>query len=361
MARPPRGFPYCAGPYEHRRKFRIIVYTGRRSDGRRTRYLRSFDTADAATRWRRSFESVKAAGGRTVGEAMSEYRAHLERKGNKSGSIATSGYRLDAILDASMALIDLTPRRAQQLYDDLVDEGAAVDTHRGCLIAAKAFGRFCHERSWITANPFAKVEPVGKRKKRKKQMRTDDARTFFRFCIARWNEAKDRRAIAAVLPLMLDLRTSEVAQLRATDVDDRGRLLHVGSESAKTEDSVRDLRLPAVLVPIMLELAAAPATPDGHLFAKVSGEPADRYWVADHGQRMMRRAGVKVITMHGLRGTHASEAVRQGQTAEAVAKAMGHAGTAVTKGHYIDPSAAAEARIDQVVADLMDGEQNPDD
>src|SRR5690349_5350147 len=184
--RPARGFPYVCGPYQHRNKFRLVVYTGRRRDGRREGYIRAFDSPEAATRWRRSFEQVASAGGRTVGEAMTEYRAHLERKGNKAGSIATSGYRLDATLDASMALIDLTPKRAQQLYDDLVDEGAAVDTHRGCLIAAKAFGRFCHERSWVTVNPFAKVEPVGKRKKRKKQMRTDDARTFFRFCLAQW-------------------------------------------------------------------------------------------------------------------------------------------------------------------------------
>ena len=46
--------------------------------------------------------------------------------------IATNGYRLKAILDYSMPLIDLNQRAWQDLYDELVDEAGAADTHR-CL------------------------------------------------------------------------------------------------------------------------------------------------------------------------------------------------------------------------------------
>lgn len=356
MARPARGFPYCVGPYEHRRKWRVVVYTGRRSDGRRTLYVRAFDSADAASRWRASFESVAKAGGRTIGEAVTEYHAALRRKGNKEASITTSRYRLDAILDTGMALIDLTPRKAQQLYDDLVDEGGAVDTHRGCLIAAKAFGRHCQAQSWISVNPFAAVEPVGRRSKGKEQHRTDEARAYTRYCLWAWTEKRDRSAIAALLPLIMNLRATEVSQLVARDVDDRGRRLHIADTEAKTDTSRRRAKVPAFMVPIMLELAATPATAAGHLFADRKGEPADRHWVAYHARRLMRAAGVKRVTLHGLRGTHASQAVTQGQTADAVASAMGHTDSGVTKAHYIDAEAAADAATDALVAELLDDE-----
>lgn len=367
MARPGRpatGRPYICGPYKHRARWRLVVYTGRRpgADRGRASYRRSFETEEAAKRWRRQFEREVATGGRTVREAMIAYREHLVRNKNKASSIATSGYRLDAILNTEMALTDLTPKKAAELYGDLVDTKAAVSTHRGCLIAAKAFGRFCLEQSWISVNPFAKVKPIGLSKRGKKQMRTDDSRVYLRHCLAQWAEHKDRSAIAAVLPLVLSLRAGEVAQLLAGDVDDRGRILRIGETEAKTDSSQRAARVPGPFIPILRDLAATPATPAGHLFAKSTGEPADRHWVSWHARRLMKAAGVKVVTTHGLRGTWATEAITGGQALEAVAREMGHAdkgGTATA--HYIDRQAAADVRSDQVVSALLDaGEPNED-
>jgi integrase len=285
---------------------------------------------------------------------VTEYLAHLERKGNKPGSVATAGYRLAAIFgDGALALLDLRPKRAQELYDDLVDEGGAVDTHHGCLVAAKAFGRFVADRGWVTANPFAKIEKVGKKSRGKDQLRIDEARKFLSHCLRRWREDKDRTAVASMLPLLLNLRASEVSQLVARDVDDHGRLLWIAEAEAKSKSSRRRALVPAVIVQVLRELAETPVTADGHLFAKGDGTPADRHWVSYHARGHMAEAKVTVVTTHGLRGVHATLATVEGVTGEAVARAMGHSDQGRTAAaHYIDGEAAADAQS-QRVADAL--------
>lgn len=358
MARPAKPTPYVCGPYKHRAKHRLFVCTGR-SNGRREGYHRSFDTREAAKVWQREFERQLAAAGRTVADAVIEYLAHLERKGNKATSIKTARYRLDAILDRALALVDLNQRRAQDMYDDLVDEGVAVDTHRGCLVAAKAFGRFCHDRSWLSVNPFAKVEPVGKKSRGKGQLRIDEGRKLITHCLKAWRDDKDRSAVAAMLPLLLNLRSSEVAQLTARDVDDKGRLLWIGETDSKTDAGRRRSLVPSVLIPVLLELAATPAAETGHLFARDSGEAADRHWVSYHARRHMAGAGIPVVTTHGLRGTHATFARVEGQTGAAVARAMGHEDEGMTDRHYLDRGAVADAHIQRVADAFVEESKEP--
>lgn len=354
MPRPRSDRPYVCGPYKHRAKWRCIVYV-RRDDGTRERELHSFDSREKAAHFKRTYGIFTAAQGRTVGDAVTEYVAHLERKGNKPGSIKTSRYRLDAILDTARALVDLTATRAQGYYDDLVDEGGAVDTQRGCLVAAKAFGRFCHDKGWLKLNPFAGVEPVGRKSRGKEQLRIDEGRTYTARCCAEWVEHGDRTAIAALLPLLLNLRASEVAQLVARDVDDGGALLWVGEADSKTLAGRRRVRTPAMLRPALLELAAKPATVDGHLFATERGEPADRHWVSRHARRLMALAKVKVVTTHGLRGTHATFATVDGDTSDSVARSMGHTDPGMTQRHYIDQEAAAGAQVDRAAVTFGSG------
>lgn len=358
MPRPRSDRPYLCGPYKHRARWRVVVYL-RRGDGTRDRELHSFDSRSAAANFKRGYGEVIRAAGRTVNEAITEYLAHLERKGNKASSIATAGYRLAAMFgDGSMALLDLRPHRAQQLYDELVDEGGAVDTHHGCLVAAKAFGRFVADRGWVTGNPFAKVEKVGRKARGKDQLRIDESRRFVAHCLRAWDEDRDRSAIAAVLPLLLNLRASEVSQLVARDVDDRGRLLWVAEAESKTESSRRRALVPAVLVAPLVEIADKPATEAGHLFAKADGSPADRHWVSYWARAHMADAKVTVVTTHGLRGVHATLATVEGVTGEAVARAMGHSdGGKTARGHYIDAAAAADAQA-QRVSDALTAEND---
>lgn len=352
--RPAAEFPYLCGPYKHRSSWRIIVVTGR-DRGRRSGYLRRFDSREEAQRWKRGWERARRAAGRSVEDAVKEYIAYKTRKGNKPGSIATTGYRLRAILDYEMPLDELNQHIAQDLYDELVDEGGAVDTHHGCLVQARSFGKFCVDRGWLKANPFSKVEPVGKKSRGKDQLRRDEARAFLSYCFRVWREDHDRGAIAAALPLLMNLRASEVAQLTARDVDDQGKLLWIAEGDGKSEAARRRALVPAVLVPALRDLAAAPTTEQGHLFQLDSGtKPADRHWVSRCVRRMLSGAGVPEVTTHGLRGTHATFATVEGVTGEAVARSMGHTDPGMTQRHYIDADAAADAQTQRVADALIE-------
>jgi integrase len=347
MPRPRSDKPYICGPYQHRAKWRVILYTPR-SDGGRDRRIRSFDSRSEAETWTKGYQLVRAAAGKTIGDAVNEYVAHLVRKGNKAGSIRTARYRLDAILDTSKALIDLTPRLAQAYYDDLVDEGGATDTQQGCLVAAKAFGNFLVKKlKLLRANPFEAVEPVGRPSRGKAQLSIDDARRFEEHCLAAWTERGDRSAIAAVLPLLMGLRAGEVAQLTARDVDNKGRLLRVGEADSKTEAGRRPVRIPSQLRDPMVALADG-LEPEGRLFCKTDKTPADRYWVSWHARRHMKAAKVRVVTAHGLRGTFATMDVLTRGDRSQTAKAMGHTTPTMTERHYIDEQAASDESIDRV-------------
>ena len=209
--RPSAEYPYVCGPYQHRAKWRIVIVRGRRADGQRDVYYQTAESRSKALEWIRKFREILRASGRSVEDAVKEYIAHQTRNGNKPGTIATNGYRLKAILDYSMPLIDLNQRRGQDLYDELVDEGGAVDTHQGCLVQARAFGKFCVSRPWLTINPFAKVESVGKKSRGKDQLRLDEARAYSTHCLKVWREDRDRTAIAALLPLLMNLRARGLA------------------------------------------------------------------------------------------------------------------------------------------------------
>lgn len=357
MPRPRSERPYICGPYKHRSKYRVLIYTPR-GDGGRDRRIRSFGSRQEAETWSKGYELVRQAAGKTIGDAVADYIAWLTKKGNKPGSIKTARYRLDAILDTSKALIDLTPRRAQDFYDDLVEEEGAVDTQHGCLIAAKAFGGFLVKTKLLRANPFAEVEAVGRKSRGKAQLNVDDARKFEDYCYAAWEATKDRSAIAAVIPLAMGLRASEVSQLLARDVDNRGRLLHVGETDSKTEAGRRLVEIPAALRPAMLEMAEGLA-PEAPLFTRRESRwssvevPADRYWVSWHCRRHMKAAKVRVVTAHGLRGTFATlDALSRGDR-RATSKAMGHTSTTMTDRHYLDQQTLSNDGINRV-ADLLD-------
>ncbi len=360
MPRPRSDKPYVCGPYKHRARFRLFIYTGASGPrGRRSARVQSFDTAEAARRWKVEFERQAAAAGRTVGDAVTEFLEYKRRKGNKERSLTTDRFRLAALLDLEMPIASLTARRAQNLYDELVDQGGAVDTHQGCLVQARALGTFCVGRSWLTSNPFAKVEPVGRKSRGKAQLRLDEARKFRDHCIDAWTKEADKTAVAAVLPFVMNLRASEVAGLVARDVDDRGRILWVafeeddaGQGTDKSEAARRRLEVPPEVQPMLIALAEAAGSPEGRLFTLRSGAPADRHRVADWAEQHLKRAGVRVVTTHGLRGTHSTLATEAGTSAVQLAQSMGHTDPGMTERHYIADGTKQAAEMTRLMGVL---------
>ncbi len=256
---------------------------------------------------------------KSVSQAIEAYLLDKERHGLKASTIRTARYQLASMFpDADMPLPELHKWSAADLYRDLVDRSSSVSTHRNTLNEARRLGKWLQAQGWLAANPFAGVQGVGKRKRRKPQLTIDESRTLAAYCLGDPSPG----ATATLCCLLLAMRAGEVARISARDIDDGGRVLWV--LEAKTEAGERCLEVPDVLQKRLPTLAAL---------------DVDRHWVSYHVRRCCKAAGVLVVGPHSLRGTHASLATSAGATSQLVAATLGHASTGVTEAHYTEPSA----------------------
>lgn len=277
----------------------------------------------------------------TVAVSLGAYFAYLALKGNAPRSICTTEDRLSGLTKPmlKMPITDLTPARAAMLYARYSGV-VAVDTHRNALSQARTWGKWLVKSGWLKRNPWLDVEPVGKRRAGKAQLRLDEARRFTAVALE-LAESGDEGALASLVALLLGLRASEVVNLLGRDIDDNGRILWTASKSAAGR---RTLEIPAVLQPLLLERVRCPQS---RLFER------RREWVRDSVRRLCRLAEVPVVTAHGLRGVHATLATSWGVTGHAVSAALGHAGTAVTEKHYTAAGSKERASV-RKLGELLD-------
>jgi integrase/recombinase XerC len=324
------------GPYPDRRGWRVVVVA---RDGTRTSSVLASEAEARAVvdelRRQLALEEV------TVAQAIEMYATHLAERGRRESSIRRAENHLRMVLaDPDAMLADIGPAQAAALYADArarkcarTNRPYSVDTHRNALTECGMFARWALRRKLIGSDPFADVEPIGKRKRGKPQLRLDEARKLLDVTVPAAEEG-DRGALCVTLLLLTGLRASEAAHLGTRDVDDSGRLLWVST--SKTEAGLRRLAVPD---PLVGPLAAA-AKGGGAVFPVES-----RFWVRRQVTAWCRRAGVPVVPPHGLRGTHSTLAQEHGATSHLVAAALGHADDGQTaERHYTAPGAAQTAQ-----------------
>jgi integrase len=265
----------------------------------------------------------------SVGQAFDKYERWLAEvghkgEGNKPGTVKTTMHRLRSLFAQAMktAVSALTPVFAGKLYDALT---GAVDSRRNTLAEAKTFLRWCRSRGWTKLNALEHVKGLGRRRRGKPQLTTDEARKFLAKALERAD--KDDGAIAAAMALLMGMRASEIVERTIRNLDDGGRLLWI--TDAKTQAGIRRLQVPPQLQGHLQRIARG-RRPGDRLF----GPTASRYWVLRSVQRLCKAAGVPTVPAHGLRGTHATLAVDAGATSHLVAAALGHESFTTTARHY---------------------------
>lgn len=206
---------------------------------------------------------------------------------------------------------------------------------------------WCVKRGWLPSNPFANVEPVGRKNVRKSKLRIDESRAFLELALAENTEA----GLAAAIALLMGLRASEVASIRVRDVDDGASVLWIdeedGEERLKTADSERYLEIPLVLRDRIAALCKGRKGSE-----RLFGD-RDRHWVYYHVTRLSEAAKVPRVTPHALRRTHAKISAETSPI-EHVARALGHGGTQVTKRHYVGKG-AEERRSAETMLKVIEG------
>lgn len=332
------------GPYPHRRKFRVVVVT---EGGQKVAQLYATQAEAAEVIAAIEAEVGPPGAPRTLREAVEKYEVRRREIGRRPTTLATTTFRLNAILGPALDLAParLTADRCIALYAAIAKRDA-VDTHRNALSEVKTFGGWLVRQRWARSNPWASVQPEGKRRHGKPQLRIDEARRWMDRAISAAGEGQNG-AIAALLALTLGLRASEIVGLEVRDLDDNGRVLVI--ERGKTAAAARQLEVPPVLRPL-LTAAARDKLPA----ARLLGEHWRKwpwYWV----RRICDEAKVPKVSAQSMRGLYATLGMSASSTPSLVAESLGHTSPKVTMRSYADRKAVEGARRGAAVKVLEGG------
>jgi integrase len=339
------------GPYEHGNQWRVhIVETS--GGKRKTRYENFGSRAEAEACVAGARDEAQGA---TVKQAVDAFLAAMRADGCKEPTLETAEYRLRHILglprNNERPLRWLRMRGGELYAAAQIDR--APDTHQNELAKAKELGEFCVAKRWLHANPFAKVEPVGRKTHGadKPRLTVDESRKLRAHCHAM---GSDPAAVITLAYLLLGPRASELVRRDIRDLDDGGALLWI--RKTKTKAGSRRLVIPAELVPLMLDLAHGRPS-DAPLFVNEDGERCTRYWAYYHVRRICGDAKVPVLPPQALRRTQADLATDAGMAGVEVSRHLGHevAGApAVTGRSYVSRNANRDAQAERAFR-VIDG------
>ena len=181
------------------------------------------------------------------------------------------------------------------------------------------------------------------------------------------------------------MRCGEFLGLRWSDIDLKSARLTVNQslerlkgktvfKSPKTRTSRRTITLPALTVEALTKHRAAQAAERLRLglgkpelvFAHADGSPFNPDSLSKVFGKLVRRTGVRRITLHGLRHTHISHQLMDGVHIKVVSERAGHANVGITLGTYAafipNMQADAAAGVDRWLRQELGGKSvgNPD-
>ena len=351
-SRPPSAMR-IEGPFRHGSGYRCRVLT---ASG--PRWAPTRPTRDHAYKLAEQVVLLALQDGQlSVRQALDEYGRYQTEKGNRPGTIVTSGHVLKRFFGSFLdsPIHKVTPQKGRDLYDRLragkgerTGEPISPSTHRGYLAQAKTFLGWCAERGWLRSNPLDKVKPVGKKNHGKPQLTINEARLLYGFCLR--EAERDDGALAVLLALAMGMRAGEIVSRTVRDLDDGGRLLRVMPNEAlgflpKTNRSKRAVPVPQVLQPLLLARTRH-KLPGALLLVAEGGGAHWRDWVSEQTRRLCRLTGVPVVCAHSLRGVASTAAVEAGVAVEAVASLLGHESSRMTRQSYIAPGTLEKATQD---------------
>jgi integrase len=369
MARKKKG-ARVLGPYKEPGGFRVIAIDeeGNRSVGWYETKEEAIEVAEEADRRKPGSPRV------TVKHAVDAYGSHLsaKRKKNrrvnqKSRSVDVTTSRLNRFIGERKLRGDIRHVTLGLLKQRVRYRAArtSFDTLAGDVGAWSRLLKWCYRRGWVASATIAGLEELwemdeldGERNKGKPQLRIDEARLLLTILLATVSQA----ATAVLCILLLGLRSRELLDRVVRDLDDDGWILVI--EKGKTRRSNRKVRLTPEVRERLQRLARG-RKPNDPLFParvrkgeRLKGEGFHySTWLNDQVKAFCRKAGVPEVCVHGLRGTHASLAEEAGETAEAVASALGHTSSKVTHDHYTMPDAVASARQRKALKVLAGGQR----
>ena len=354
--------PYAEMNRHGKERFRVVVKapTGKRCF--------VFGTLAEANRERQRLEKQHRQDfEKTVAELIEEYQAHcLTERSYRPRTAHVENHRLHDLFSTRMEqrLSTLTRAKAEAMVHALCSRsnrksGAprlSVATRRHDSLLLRRFGAWACKAKYVRENPFVGLMPAGKVNVGKVHLTTDERVKWVQECEAAIAAGSDL-ALAALFCLYRGTRAAEILNRQVSDVDDGGTKLIISN--AKTKAGNRRLSIPEALRGHFAALCAG-KSPTDPLFAQTRPGPKKfRRTASLHRvvQRICKRAGVKQICTHSLRGMNAELQLEGGTSEDVVAKSLGHTSIRMTKTHYINrdvQDSISARKVDSVLSKYDD-------
>lgn len=352
MARPRKGFRVL-GPYRVYSRYRVITI-----DEEGNRDISSFESEEEAKEVAQQLRSM-AVERVTLWDVLEKYKKYLEAKGNKAKSVGLTMYRMLLFMDETMPIDGITHKQLQSAYLERAKHVAA-DSHRNELAELKTFWRWVVSKRFVKTSPAEKIEPIGKRKRGKPQLRRGEARKFVSTALPMAQAGHDG-ALAALSLLMLGLRSGEIRSRRTRDVDCDANRVWLWIENGKTDAATRQLEVHEPLASLLV-IQAKKNSEKGLVFpARTSRGYRGATWLRKNIRKICDQAGVPYVPPHGLRGTWATIAKEAGVATHAVAMELGHTNPSVTREHYLDQGAEDRAMANDVAKIFRDEKKDSEE
>jgi len=287
---------------------------------------------------------------------MKAWLAHREVDGILPTTVRTYRIALLSMLgDCAARPLRYLSGRGEELYRraqrDQEGTPYAAGTHQFALGRAREMGRWLVKERWIRTNPWADVEPVGKRAMGadKARLSTDESRQLAAWC---YDHLGNQHAVLTLAYLLLGARASELCRRDVRDLDDGAMVLKIGK--TKSEAGRRALHLPGDLRAAILTLVAGRAT-NAPIFLNELGARLSRFLARKRVMECCALAGVSVVSPQALRRTNADLALEASVAPLAVSQHLGHATAAaspVTTRSYAERGASDATRSERAARRL---------
>lgn len=158
--------------------------------------------------------------------------------------------------------------------------------------------------------------------------------------------------------LTTGLRVGELGALEWRDVTTTALTItrSLGSDGTKTPTGRRVVPLASDTVSVLEQHRAAQESTSALVFPTSNGRPVTRAYARTSLHRWATKAGVTLLSPHGLRHTYASMAISAGMSAPELARVLGHTSPAFTLRRYVHFFERAEGRRALTLAELTGSE-----
>jgi integrase len=295
----------------------------------------------------------KKAGALTVSGVLDDYLELMERQGRSQHSIASTRYRVDALIRPQLGEIRigaLTAKRLRDWQSEIANKPSrfrfAKDDDamrarrasanrvwgilRAALNAAYKHDQIESNAAWAKIAPFEKVDAA-----RVRYLSVSEAQR-----LVNASDAEFRPLVQVALHT--GARYGELANLKVRDFNpDVGTVAVWQSKSGKP----RHIVLTDEGMALFRQLTAGKSG-DALILSRYSGQPWGRAHQWQPMDKAVKRAKIApAISFHGLRHTWASLAIMAGVPPMVVAKNLGHSDTRMVEKHYghLAPSYVADA------------------